>query len=207
MRIHYLFEIDVQRFLEGNPPAPAWVAESLKAAPFVVVRRGPAARNQVPVGVRGAERHQRWGGSCDPRWVRRIVTPAALLNALSRLRVDSIPAMRSLAILANHESWKTLAHIWGPGGSVGFELATGHPTAKPASDLDVVLYVDGYLSVEDAEVLHATTKNLPAAVDVRVEAPLCGFSLSEYASRAPPMLLRTNSGVVLGKNPWHPIRS
>jgi len=204
MRIHYLFEIDVQRFLEANSPAPSWVAESLKAAPFVVVRRGQAAQDQIPVGVRGGARNQRWGGSCDPRWVRRIVTPAALLSARSRLRVDSIPAMRSLGILADTESWKTLVHVWGPGGSVGFELATGWPTTKPESDLDVVIYVDEYLSVEDAEVLHAATRNLPAAVDVRVEAPLCGFSLSEYASRAPPMLLRTSTGVMLGKDPWHP---
>ena len=40
-RIHDLLEIDAERFLEANRRRPAWVAESLRTTPFVVVRRGP----------------------------------------------------------------------------------------------------------------------------------------------------------------------
>jgi phosphoribosyl-dephospho-CoA transferase len=184
-RIHDLLEIDAQRFLDAHPSLPLWVAETLQTVPFVVVRRGPSASHEIPVGVRGAERNQRWAGLCDRRWVRRVVTPARLRDTVlegshAKSRVDTIPAMRSLAHLVNRDGWKDLSCPWGPGGSVGFELATGHSTAKPTSDLDIVIYADRRLSVEEARRLHASTQGLPSAVDVRVETPICGFSLAEY---------------------------
>jgi phosphoribosyl-dephospho-CoA transferase len=225
VRIHDLLEIDAQRFLEANLSALAWVVESLRATPFVVVRRGLAPPGEIAVGVRGEQRNQRWAGTCDPRWIRRIVTPAELISRMSlaspmyaqsswdlmelrapaspQPRSDTIPALRSLALLAHHESWKSLPHRWGPGGSVGFELATGRHTATSQSDLDLVIYADERLSVEEAKHVHVSTKSLPSAVDIRVETPFCGFSLAEYASRAPaPILLRKVSGVELGVDPW-----
>jgi phosphoribosyl-dephospho-CoA transferase len=118
-------------------------------------------------------------------------------------RFDAIPALRSLALLAGHPTWSALPHTWGPGGSVGFELAAGRPTASPQSDLDLVIYADERLTVEEAKRLHTAAQNLPSAVDVRVETPVCGFSLTEYANQAPaPILLRKTSGVMLGADPW-----
>ena len=39
--------------------------------------------------------------------------------------------------------------------------------------------------------------------DIRVETPVCGFSLLEYAGRTPEsILLRTAAGAVLGHDPW-----
>lgn len=225
-RIHDLLEIDAQQFLEANRSAATWVAESLRATPFVVVRRGPVPEGEIAVGVRGEQRNQRWADSCHPSWIRRIVTPAELISrtslgfsksaqppalletkaqapAVLQPRSDIVLALRSLAFLANHDSWKALSHRWGPGGSVGFELATGRHTARLQSDLDLVIYADERLSVEEAKHLHATTRNLPSRVDVRIETPFCGFSLAEYASCAPaPILLRKSSGVVLGADPW-----
>ena len=226
VRIHDLLEIDAQRFLEANLSAPAWVAESLRTTPFVVVRRDLAPPGEIAVGVRGEQRNQRWAGMCDPRWTRRVVTPAELISRMSlaspmsaqsstllepplrspaspQPRSDTIPALRSLALLAGHESWKSLSHRWGPGGSVGFELATGRHTATSQSDLDLVIYADERLSVQEAKHLHVSTQSLPSAVDIRVETPFCGFSLAEYASCSPaPILLRKVSGVVLGVDPW-----
>ena len=226
VRIHDLLEIDVQRFLEVNLSASAWVAESLRTTPFVVVRRGPAIAGEIAVGVRGEQRNQRWAGMCDPRWIRQIVTPPELISRVSlaspmstqssdlmepslraaaspQPRGDTIPALRSLVLLAHHESWKSLSHRWGPGGSVGFELTTGRHTATSQSDLDLVIYADERLSVEEAKHLHVSTQSLPSAVDIRVETPFCGFSLAEYASCSPaPILLRKVSDVVLGVDPW-----
>lgn len=208
VRIHDLLEIDVQRFLDVNLSAPAWVAESLRATPFVVVRRGLAPPGEIAVGVRGEQRNQRWAGICDPRWIHRLVTPDTARRrcaapASPEPRSDTIPALRSLALLAGHESWKSLSHRWGPGGSVGFELATGRHTATSQSDLDLVIYADERLSVEEAKHLHVSTQSLPSAVDIRVETPFCGFSLAEYAGCAPAsILLRKVSGVVLGVDPW-----
>ena len=228
-RIHDLLEIDAQRFLHANSSAPAWVAESLAATPFVVVRRGPTVAGEIAVGVRGEARNQRWAGSCPESCVRRIVTPGELLTGVRLAlrvpptpsgtstasgaptasaapalpRTNSIPALRSLALLSHNGTWTSLQHHWGPGGSVGFELATARHTATPQSDLDIVIYAGDRLTVEEAKRLHAATRELPSAVDVRVETPVCGFSCTEYASRAPsPILLRTSAGTVLGTDPW-----
>jgi phosphoribosyl-dephospho-CoA transferase len=106
-----------------------------------------------------------------------------------------------LALLADR--WNALNFPWGPGGSVGFELATGHPVATPQSDLDIVIYAETRMTPVEARVLWESAQELPAAVDIRVETPACGFSLTEYANRAPaPILLRYASGTVLGADPW-----
>jgi phosphoribosyl-dephospho-CoA transferase len=92
---------------------------------------------------------------------------------------------------------------WGPGGSIGFELATGCHVASPASDLDVVIDSQTRLTVDAARALLEAAKDLPASADIRVETPVCGFSLVEYADRCPaPILLRVPSGAVLGIDPW-----
>ena len=120
-------------------------------------------------------------------------------------RFGTIPAFRSLALLTGNQTWSSLPYAWGPGGSVGFELATGHPTASLQSDLDLVIYANDRLSVAEAKSLHTAAQNLPSVVDVRVETPVCGFSLTEYARQAAgPILLRTVSGVMLGTDPWDP---
>jgi phosphoribosyl-dephospho-CoA transferase len=202
-RIHDLLEIDAERFLEAHSSAQGWVAESLRRAPFVVVRRGPSPAGEgIAIGVRGAQRNERWAGACRPDLVRRILTPPMLLSRLvTATRADAIPAMRTLALLA--ERWKDLDSPWGPGGSVGFELATGHPVAKSQSDLDVVIYAESRMTQDEARALCESAQGLPAAVDIRVETPICGFSLTEYATRAPaPILLRVVSGTVLGTDPW-----
>jgi phosphoribosyl-dephospho-CoA transferase len=226
-QIHDLLEIDAEHFLEAQSSAPGWVAESLRRAPFVVVRRGLIrAEEGIAIGVRGAQRNERWAGACRPDLVRRILTPPMLLSRLvtasgsdpasrsdpatgpdptSRpdpaTRADTIPALGTLALLA--ERWKQLASPWGPGGSVGFELATGHHAASPQSDLDVVIYAESRMTQHEARALCESAQGLPAAVDIRVETPICGFSLTEYANRAPlPILLRFAHGTVLGTDPW-----
>jgi phosphoribosyl-dephospho-CoA transferase len=226
-RIHDLLEIDAERFLEAHSSAPGWVAESLRHAPFVVVRRGPSpAEEGIAIGVRGAQRNERWAGACRPDLVRSILTPPMLLDRLVTVsgsdpasrpdpatrpdratrpapttRADAIPAVRTLALLA--ERWKDLDSPWGPSGSVGFELATGRHAASPQSDLDVVIYAESRMKQHEARALCESAQGLPAAVDIRVETPICGFSLTEYANRAPlPILLRFAHGTVLGTDPW-----
>ena len=191
-RIHDLLEIDVPRFLQGQL-APTWAAQSLQRAPFVVVRRGSGA---IPVGVRGAHRSERWAASCHPSLVKRILTPEELLD----LEIPGrMPALRALQLLK--ERWR---RAWGPGGSVGFELATGNLVVTPDSDLDAVIYATQPIDSSEARSLLESTRGLPAAVDVRVETPRAGFSLAEYVSRqGAKILLRTPQGAVLGTNPWH----
>jgi phosphoribosyl-dephospho-CoA transferase len=207
LRIHDLLEIDAERFLHAHSSVPPWVAESLRQTPFVVVRRGAVSGQEIPVGVRGAHRNERWAGGCHPGLVNEILTPQALLSRAAAVDVAatattrSCPALRTLALLT--QRWKALDSPWGPGGSVGFELATNRHVVTLQSDLDVVIYAHRQISVNEARALRDSTQGLPAPVDIRVETPTCGFSLAEYASRAPaPILLRNASGVFLGADPW-----
>jgi phosphoribosyl-dephospho-CoA transferase len=122
------------------------------------------------------------------------LTPESLLG----LEIsDRMPALRALGLLK--ERWGRCK--WGPGGSVGFELATGEPVVKPASDLDAVIYASEPIDMSEARVLLCATRGLPAAVDVRVETPRVGFSLAEYV-KGTKLLLRTAQGAILGTDPW-----
>ena len=191
MRIHDLLEIDVAHF---PPAAPVWVLESLERSPFVVVRRGSITDDNIPVGVRGTLRSERWAAFCPPHLVKRILTPEALLNRAIPDR--GMPALHALNVLKNR--WRC---NWGPGGSVGFELATGEAVVSPSSDLDAVIYASEPIDMSEARSLLESTHDLPAAVDVRVETPRVGFSLAEYV-QATKLLLRTPGGPVLGTDPW-----
>jgi phosphoribosyl-dephospho-CoA transferase len=205
-RIHDLLEIDAAEFLHAHPLAPQWVAESLRQAPFVVVRRGPTPVPEIAIGVRGAQRNERWAATCHPDRVGSVLTPQKLRTRIvPTSRSEAIPALRSLAFLA--ERWKDRDIQWGPGGSVGFELASGRPVVRAESDLDIVIYADTPMTQNEARDLRDCAQSLPALVDIRVETPICGFSLLEFAScRAPaPILLRIASGTVLGADPWNPV--
>lgn len=202
IRTHDLLEIAAERFLSLQASAPAWAAEVLQRVPFLVVRRGQASRQTIPVGVRGTERNQRWAAECNSALVKSITTPQQLLNRnVPMFRADSVPAFGSLLVL--QDRWTGFACSWGPGGSVGFELATGSHAAKPESDLDIVIYADEPITTDEAKSLCALASGLPTAVDIRVETRTCGFSLKEYASQGPaPILLRTPCGARLGSISW-----
>jgi phosphoribosyl-dephospho-CoA transferase len=202
VRTHDLLEIDAKQFISPYASAPEWVEEELRRTPFVVVRRGPAKEQNIPVGVRGVERNQRWAAFCHPKLVKSVIIPPQLRRrAVPTLRADATPALRALNLIKDR--WMGLDPPWGPDGSVGFELATGCLAAKPESDLDIVIYAERCMTADEAKSLCDSTMNLPATVDIRVETPICGFSLWEYASQSPaPILLRTPFGVMLGNDPW-----
>jgi phosphoribosyl-dephospho-CoA transferase len=202
MRIHDLLEIEAERFPQADAALFPWVGASVRRAPYVVVRRGPLSEQGIPVGVRGSQRSERWPGFCRAESVKRVLTPESLLGLpIPASRSVDVPALRSVPLLA--ERWRGVGIPWGPGGSVGFELATGRDVVRPQSDLDIVMYAERRLTPGEARDLLDSAQALPAAVDIRVETPMCGFSLLEYARRTPePILLRTAVGAMLGEDPW-----
>jgi len=101
------------------------------------------------------------------------------------------------------DRWADLTLPWGPAGSVGFELASGRKVSTKASDLDLVIRAAGQIGADEARVLLDRTIGLEAKVDVRVETPVCGFSLEEYVSAcSAKVLLRYQDRVRLGEDPW-----
>ena len=202
VRAHDLLEIDAKQLLSSQVSAPHWVEGELRESPFAVVRRGPAPGHQIPIGVRGTGRNQRWAAFCHLKLVKSILAPSQLLTrAIPTSRATAIPALRSLDVLK--ERWMENVISWGPGGSVAFELASGRHVTTPESDLDIVIYAERRMTAEEAKSLCDRGMNLPAVVDIRVETPVCGFSLKEFADPSPAViLLRVPRGTVLAKDPW-----
>jgi phosphoribosyl-dephospho-CoA transferase len=198
-QVHDLLQIDRRSLISRCTGEPSWVKETLLECPWVVVRRAQSAFGHIAVGVRGDRRSDRWAASCEKRLVRDIVRPEELL--LRDRKAQRTPALRALQEMS--ERWADLTLPWGPGGSVGFELASGRKVTTEVSDLDLVIRAKEKIDLAEAGFLLDRTAGLEANVEVRVETPVCGFSLEEYVSASSAkILLRYPDGVRLGQDPW-----
>jgi phosphoribosyl-dephospho-CoA transferase len=203
VRPHVLLEVESPDSIRHIDQAPEWVHESLRTCPYAVVRRHPPLLDGIAIGVRGSTRSQRWPAIVNPDRVTRVITPSELRDKepVSPERLAAIPALRHLLVL--REKWSNLNLDWGPGGSVGFELASGYSAATPSSDLDIVLLAPHPFSHDFAHVLLDSVRQIAGSIDVIVEAPECAFSLDEYAgSQGGPVLLRYADKPRLGADPW-----
>ena len=182
--------------------APRWVAQSLARAPFVVVRRAELTDDRIPVGVRGQTRAERHAMTVDLADVDRVITPemiAASAAWRTHARRD-LPAFTSLDALARAAGALDLA--WGPGGSVGFELASGVPAVNDESDLDVILRPTSAHRREDLERFEQSIDKLPIRVDVVIESALGAVVLSEWLRSPQRALIKTQNGPRLGVFRW-----
>jgi phosphoribosyl-dephospho-CoA transferase len=181
---------------------PAWVPASLARAPWVVVRRALAQDGLIPVGIRGRTRGKRFAALLAVDAVTERVSPEDLAAARSWRHMPRARSVRSLRVLdAVDELCTSLGLAWGPTGSVGFELATGVPSAGVASDLDVVIRAPEFWPFERArEVVEALT-SLPARVDAQLDTPSGAVTLAEYACGG-HVLVRTPDGPRLTRDPW-----
>ena len=201
-QVHDLLQINRTSVSSEFANEPSWVRQTILDCPWVVVRRVQSPFGHIAVGVRGDSRSDRWAASCEKSLVREIVRPEELLlRNRTSTDVRRTPALRTLQEMS--ERWADVALPWGPGGSVGFELASGRKVTTQASDLDLIIRAAGQIGVDEARVLLDRTVGLEAKVDVRVETPVCGFSLEEYVSASTAkILLRFPGGARLGKDPW-----
>ena len=183
---------------------PDWVARSLSQAPWVVVRRAPWRANRVPVGIRGGTRTQRTAAWLDPLQVECRLAPWDLRGRLSDLDASrlALPAMQALAAVEQAwDAWPDLC--WGPGGSVGFELASGLASVGNDSDLDLVVQLDHAISRSEARALWTRLPHQgQVRMDVQLQTPAGAVALSEYAMGAGPMVLRSAHGARLTRDPW-----
>jgi phosphoribosyl-dephospho-CoA transferase len=200
-QVHDLLQIHRASQDSGCEAEPSWVRQTMLDCPWVVVRRAQSSFGRVAVGVRGDSRSERWAASCEKSLVREIVRPEELLlRDRTSNDVRRTPALRALQEM--NKRWADLVLPWGPGGSVGFELASGRKVTTEASDLDLVLRAEEQIRVDEARFLLDRTVGLEAKVDVRVETPVCGFALEEYVTASAKILLRYPDGVRLGEDPW-----
>jgi phosphoribosyl-dephospho-CoA transferase len=174
------------------------VGEALERTPWVVVRRAAPTPATVPVGVRGPRRGQRWAAYVPRDAVRATVRPEDLLDTPAS---RDLPVFQAVAALngLTRPRWAT---AWGPGGSVGFELATGHPTARQGSDLDLVVRVPDPVPPASVTRLLRALAGLPVRADVQLQSPWGGFAAAEYVRDTGQVLLRTDTGPNLVADPW-----
>jgi len=98
-----------------------------------------------------------------------------------------------------------LALPWGPTGSTGFALATGHPVLRADSDLDLVVRAVQPLTAPQLAVLvdlYRQTQKAPCRIDVQIDTGHGGFALSEWQRTGHQVLLKTATGPLLTKDPW-----
>jgi len=201
VRVHDLLEVDRDYLSGAGADVPSWVGEWTESRCWAVVRRGIAPKGQIPVGIRGASRAERWGTFCRISGVRRIIHPEDLRDLNTSSERARTPAFRAFEDVVGQ--WSDLALAWGPIGSVAFESVTGQKVTTQASDLDLVLRAPGPLSRTLALSLLHQAKRVPVRIDVRVETSTCGFSLEEFArSCGGPILLRFREGSRLSRDPW-----
>ena len=157
----------------------------------------------IPVGVRGSTRAERFAAFLAPAAVAARVMPEDLATAQAwRQTPGRHPAGALLRVLDTvDELFASQSLVWGPTGSVGFELATGAATAGPTSDLDVVVRAPEPWIPDRAPGLADDLARLPVRVDAQLETPAGAVALVEYA-RGGRVLLRTQDGPKLVRDPW-----
>ena len=202
---HDLVRLREPMALTVDVPVPSWVEPALRRTPWVVVRRGYVRDGMMPVGVRGLARQQRFAALLAVAEVGNRLSPEDLTAScygIEQNRRDAVPALGALARVAPILARR--GHRWGPGGSVGFELATGIPTATVSSDLDVILRQNRRLERNEAFDLRAALAEAaaPARIDVMLETPRGGVSLADLAAMPAQVLVRTPDGARLAADPW-----
>ena len=134
--------------------------------------------------------------------ILKAIAPWYLRSSMADKERLSLPAIDSLCFL--EIELRALSNDWGPGGSVGYELASGAPVITQESDLDLVLNASDCFDRDFAQYLLKKIARASAEVDVRVETPWCGFSLEEYARRnSEKLLVRTSTGPRFTTDPWN----
>ncbi|GMB08080.1 malonate decarboxylase holo-ACP synthase [Thermolongibacillus altinsuensis] len=199
---HDLLRIKDRSSLIIDGQEPEWVAAALTLAPYVVVRRAPIEKGYIPVGIRGHHRHERLAAFLHKDDVGDTITPQQLVvqkQWRKSLRYHQLQVLQALDDI--NEIFTFYRFVWGPVGSVGFELVTGVPTVKDTSDLDIVVLLSCFPSVKTAQQLVTELTCLPIRVDVQLETPLGAVSLVEYSHGKERILLKSIHGPQLI---WHP---
>jgi phosphoribosyl-dephospho-CoA transferase len=200
-RVHDLLLVRSRSITASDPGQTAWLTSALGQDLWVVVRRGIPPEGSIAVGVRGSLRHERWGGYVNPSDVLERKGPEQLRSRLGLGSRSSLLAFQALAFL--EDSLNGIDFEWGPGGSAGFELASGKSAVKEQSDLDLVFFAPEKFDRTTALHLWKLISGSPGKVDALVETPYSGFSLEEYAAgHSERLLLRTQEGRLLGHDPW-----
>ena len=196
---------DVLRLKDGaqlTPAIPEWAVRSLLRSPFVVVRRATIEGGLVPIGIRGETRDRRFVAFVGVEDIESIVTPEslAIARAWKSAQHGKHPAFTALDRVAKAADSIDLS--WGPGGSVGFELATGVVAVSTDSDLDIIAYPDKTHTRDALISFRDATSDVGVRVDIVIESTMGAVALHEWIASPQRVLIKTIDGPKLGEFSW-----
>lgn len=180
---------------------PAWVHDALRRMPVVVVRRAEARPGFAAVGIRGPRRELRFAASVKLRDVRNLRSPESLASERGwreNLAAISAHLREALALfdeLSNREKF-----VWGPVGSVGYQLATGLCVTTSESDVDVLIRCEVPPDRPLLSAVRDMARKSTARLDVILEGPPGAVALEELRSH--DVLLKTSRGPRVAAFTW-----
>jgi phosphoribosyl-dephospho-CoA transferase len=157
----------------------------------------------VPVGVRGNKRNERFAAFLPLHAIVEHITPESLTAKsiwTAHARFQQMKALQALEVIK--PLFNGLNILWGPTGSVGFELASGHHSVNDSSDLDVIIRFEQPPLLELAKKILNILARVPARMDVQIETSIGAVALTEFVQGNGLVLLRTNTGPRLVGIPW-----
>lgn len=203
LKVNDLLKINTINDLIGDFTDSPWIDEAVKRSPLVVVRRAPLINNMVPVGIRGTNRSQRLAATILENNIIEIIKPEQLVEGKLWRNNKHIGETQIVKALEAVDSiFQRYSMIWGPTGSVGFELASGVETVTTTSDLDIIVRAPSFLPIKTAEDITKELSTVITKVDIQLETPKESIALAEYARGDSNILIRTFNGPRLIKNPW-----
>jgi phosphoribosyl-dephospho-CoA transferase len=182
-------------------PQPAWVRQALSRMPVVVVRRAEAPPGFAAVGIRGRSRELRFAALVKLSDIRTLRTPESLAAERGwRENHAGIPAGLREPLELFDELSDREKFVWGPAGSVAYQLATGLPVTTSESDVDVLIRCD----VPPDRLMLCAVRDIArtsvSRFDVILEGPPGAVALEELHSHH--VLLKTIQGPRIAAFTW-----
>jgi phosphoribosyl-dephospho-CoA transferase len=200
LRVHDLLWIREDAELL-SPDEPAWIQNALEQAAVVVVRRAEAPPKFISVGIRGHSRAHRHAAFLRRSDMLACRTPESLASEKTWRKVSTAisPGLRTaLKIVTGFSEREHL--VWGPIGSVGYQLATGMQATSDTSDLDVLVRCGDFPNRALLRAFHDAIRPCVVRVDVILEGPQGAVALEEYLQNR-NALIKTNRGPRFGTFP------
>ena len=180
---------------------PTWVRDALRRMPVVVVRRAEAPSEFAAVGIRGPRRELRFAALIKLRDVRKLRSPESLASERGwRENLAGLPERLREALALFDELSKREKFVWGPVGSVGYQLATGLRVTSSESDVDVLIRCEVPPDRLLLSAVRDVARKSTARLDVILEGPPGAVALEELHSH--DVLLKTSRGPRVAAFTW-----
>ena len=188
--VHDIVRIKTADCIQFDGEKPDWAVGGLVKNAYGIVRRAPIVNNRIPIGIRGAHRHERASGHLHISNVIERITPE---DVTERIHLFKRKSMISDSLLQIQHIMKRHALQWGLIGSIAYEIATNAEVVKDSSDIDIIIRTS--LNASSCKRLMQQIKALPIRIDISIEKEAGSYSLIEFVeSQESKVLLKTAFG-------------